>query len=139
MLTLADYLADPETGKNRSETHASEYSAEIEGNAAELIAKVNMMLDILELPGVKITSGWRPQSVNDATPRAAKKSSHISGQGIDIQDRFRYLAKLLLRQHDVLERCGLWMEDPVDAKDHVHLQSVPFPSWKPGMKRIYRA
>ena len=50
-------------------------------------------------------------------------SSHLYGCAVDISDPDGKLAKWLLAHQDLLEKCGLWMEDPKYTKGWVHLQT----------------
>jgi len=51
--------------------------------------------------------------VNARTANAAKASTHLTGQGCDLQDHLdRRLAVWCLRNLYALESIGLWMEDP---------------------------
>lgn len=123
----------------------------IRENATDLLHKVNALLDEAGAAGVKLTrmdqvtgtlvsSGYRPSAINERTKNAAKRSTHLTGHAVDIQDdQNQSLARFCLKNLDLLSRLGLWMEDPrwtfSDRGDHwVHLQSVP-----PGSgARVYR-
>lgn len=120
-------------------------------NAMDLLEKVNTLLDNAAAAGVKLTrmdqttgtlvsSGYRPAAINDRTANSAKRSTHMTGQGIDVQDdQNQSFARFCLRNLDLLAELGLWMEDPRWTysfnDDHwVHLQSIP-----PGSGvRVYR-
>jgi hypothetical protein len=89
-----------------------------------------------------VASGWRPPSINDATSNAAKLSTHLTADGIDVpDDDDRNFARWCLRNQKRLEDAGLWMEDPrhtwraPDGRPWVHLQNRPPKSGK----RVYIA
>ncbi len=64
------------------------------------------------------------------------KSKHLIGAACDFADSDGKLGAAC--NDTVLEFCGLWAEDPKYTKGWLHLQSEPYPSWKPGMTRMYR-
>lgn len=132
MLTRADYMM------GRDERYPGSVTPEVEANVAELLRRVNIFLEVAEKEGVPIgidertgtpvASGLRPAAVNDRTQNAAAKSSHITGEGIDLQDTLpeRPLASFALRcarPGGLLEELGLYMERPQWTDDWVHLQS----------------
>lgn len=103
----------------------AECTAEVRANALELLQRVNVLLEMAALDDVytgvdevtrgPVASGWRPPAVNDRTANSAKgTSSHMTGEGIDLEDHpeTRALAVWCCKNRDVLERLGLWMEDP---------------------------
>jgi hypothetical protein len=124
--------------------HAAELTPPVRKNAVALLFAVNELLRRAALEGVEpgidehtgneVASGWRPLGVNARTSNAAGKSSHIVGLGVDLQDHAdRRLARWCLRNLDVLEELGLYMEDPRWSPSWVHLQLRP-----PGSgKRVY--
>lgn len=128
----------------RDEAYREDLTFEVRRNVLSLLAAVNELLDRAAaegiLPGVDehthnhVASGWRPAGVNARTANAGKRSTHISGRGIDLQDlEDRSLARWCLRNLDQLTTLGLWMEDPRWTPSWVHLQIVP-----PGSgKRVY--
>ncbi len=124
----------------RDVTHAADLTPEIAESALELLRAVDVLLDFAEADGVVpdldevtqtyVASGWRPPEVNDRTASAAKGTSkHLTGQGIDLQDHDdRRLAVWCMKNLDLLERLGLYMEDPRwtgGDSPWVHLQSRP--------------
>jgi hypothetical protein len=111
-------------------------------NAAITVALANEMLDEAAIDGVPLTrmdqitgnlvaSGYRPAAVNERTANAAKSSTHLTCEGIDIQDsRNQDLARWCLKNLPILERLGLYMEDPrwtysVNGDHWVHVQTRP--------------
>lgn len=127
MITLTDFWA------GRDVKYASECSLEIKTNAAETVKRVNKLLALAEKNGLtcsKVSSGWRPKLVNDATANAGKLSNHITGRAADLFDPSRLLAQWVINNKDNLALCGLWIEDPRWTPTWLHLQSLPPPSGK---------
>lgn len=134
----------------RDKQFPADFTPEIQANAAELLRRVNLLLAMAEREGVEpgadqvtktaVAGPWRPPAVNERTANAGKKSTHMTGEGVDLQDhQDRRLARWCLRNLVVLEALGLWMEDPrwTAGKNRddpwVHLQSRA-----PGSgKRVY--
>lgn len=133
-ITLAQYWM----GRDRS--HGRELTLEIERNAKILLSRVNELLGYAAAAGVvpgidgqsrtAVASGWRPSGVNSRTANAAARSTHLTGEGIDLQDfATRPLARWCLANQSLLRRHGLWMEDPrwthgsTGTDPWVHLQS----------------
>ncbi len=130
MLIAADYFM------GRDLAYPQHLTDEIRSNAAELLGRVNLLLAWALRDNVRpaldqrtvshVASGWRPPEVNDATANAAKASTHLTGEGIDLRDNgTRDLARWCLRNLDALEVIGLWMEDPQWTPTWVHLQKRP--------------
>ena len=141
MITITDYWMDGRDSKYRIEC-----TGQIQAAAIITVDRVNALLELAELDGIKrdkVSSGWRPPSINAATKNAAKSSKHLTGEACDIYDPDRALAQWCLKNTDVLAECGLWMESPAwcakwnektQQWDYwVHLQRIPPKSGK----RIY--
>ncbi len=110
-------------------------------NAAILLAKVNELLDQADADGVptrldqvtgaRVSSGYRPTAINDRTANAAKKSAHLTCEAIDVADtRNQDLARWCLKHLDILQRLGLFAENPrwtfsIGGACWVHLQTRP--------------
>lgn len=77
--------------------------------------------------GTLVSSGWRPPALNEATPGAAARSKHMSGQAIDLYDPDGDLDDWLMTGEGqaALQALGLWMEHPAATKGWAHLQTVP--------------
>lgn len=123
MITLYDYIGDKRT-KN-----PSDYTPEVEKSAEDLIHKVNYLLTFFKVDRpdfiVQMSSGWRPKTYNDKIPNAAKKSNHITGKAVDIADLNKALGGWCITHTDILEKCGLWIENPQATATWVHFQTVP--------------
>lgn len=120
-------------------------------NAGALLAKVQQLLSLAKADGIEpgidqvsknpIASGYRPAGANAATANAAAASTHLTCEGVDLQDIIgtRALAVWCIKNLRHLEACGLWMEDPrwtagrTNTDPWVHLQGKPPRSGK----RVY--
>jgi len=124
MLTLADYWM------GRDKEYAADFTFAIAQNADVTITRTNLLLSIYvartgDTEKRVVTSGWRPPSLNAATPGAALRSKHMTGQAIDISDPEGDLDSWLVDHTAVLQDVGLWMEHPGATKGWCHLQIVP--------------
>lgn len=141
MITLVDFY------KGRDKQYAADLTPEIEVNAVETVRRGNKLLAIFYAANPKARprgcdSGWRPPCVNACTPGAAKKSKHMLGLAMDIEDRDRLLCKWLvdgngqLTPHGkaALETCDLYIEAPSSTPTWIHIQTVP-PASK---RRVYK-
>lgn len=124
MITLSDYYM------GRDKQYPSELTDEIIANAMHTIERANLLLakhraatNDTEIR--KVTSGWRPRAVNGATPNAAPRSKHMTGQAIDISDPEGDLDEWCLANPEVLADLDLWQEHPAATKGWCHLQTVP--------------
>jgi len=111
--------------KGRDVQYAAELTDEIIFNAGVTVSKAN---DWLSLAGrsdiTSVNSGWRPQSVNDATSNAAKGSKHLMALAVDLPDADGLLAEWMMDNVESLKECGLWAEHPGWTAGWVHLQTV---------------
>ena len=96
-------------------------------NAEQLLIAVNGLLGELNLPfDVDVSSGFRPNIINAAQPRASKNSLHIRGLAIDLADPMGKFKALFDPRHDVLSsdllrKYELFMEHPAWTQNWVHL------------------
>ena len=74
-LKLADYYM------GRDKLHRSELSREIRANARETLRRVNGLLRRAGLMR-KVTSGWRPATINATVPGAARGSARGRAGGM---------------------------------------------------------
>lgn len=136
MITLVEFY------NGRDKIYAKDLTEIIKANAIVTLSRVNeIVAKYYELnPQVpknnKCNSGWRPPSVNAATPGASKLSNHMLGMAMDVSDDGRF-AKWLMSTIGLLwlAKIGLWMEHPKDTPTWCHLQTV---SPKSG-NRVYYA
>jgi hypothetical protein len=108
----------------RQKDFITEYTDEVANNIDKLLICLNKFRTAYGKPMI-ISSGWRPSAINSSTPGAAKRSNHMLGLACDFRDPDGKLAEYCLNNLPLLEKCGLWMEDPKFTKNWVHLQSVP--------------
>lgn len=111
MITLKDYLM----GRDK------EYPLDMlqAQNAADLLSRVNWLFGSLEIHA-KVSSGYRPSAINKKIG-GAKMSTHTVCAGIDLHDPDGMLAAKMLDHLDLLEECGLWLENPRFTEKWVHL------------------
>lgn len=99
---------------DRDSRYRLEWTEDIQANGKATIRAVNKLLAFAEADGIVcdgVASGWRPQSVNDATSNAAKLSKHIFALACDVKDPERKLAQWCVDHPEKLAECGLWCED----------------------------
>lgn len=119
--------------KGRDKQYASDLTPEIKANAVETLRRVNGLLDRFYAlnPGAEknrgCNSGWRPPAVNASVENAAKRSKHMLGQAIDVEDIDGALDKWLMTDAGkaALVEFNLWMEHPNATPRWCHLQTVP--------------
>src|SRR3990167_8513583 len=104
-------LKESDYWMGRDQKYPEDLTGEIEANAAELLGKVNNLLDAIGWPDPGVRSGWPPPAVNDATSDRAASSKHLTGQAVDLADPDRSLARAIMAEPDVLAQFGLYMED----------------------------
>jgi hypothetical protein len=113
IISLDLYYTDYVTKADRRKQFASQFTPEILANSQRLLTQVNALLNDLNVQTANVTSGWRPATINAATPNAAKSSAHMIGLAVDILDnKNQDLAKLIGSKPDLLRKYGLFQEDP---------------------------
>lgn len=117
MISLADYYA------GRDVKFAKELTIELQRNAEKIVAKASELLSAF---GEKraVTSGWRPASINAATPGASKKSHHIFCNAIDLEDHDGRLDKWCVENIERLVELGLYLESPTSTPRWCHIQQI---------------
>ena len=129
MITISDYFM------GRDKAYPDLVTNELKAAASETVARANLLISAYnsmskdEEPR-RVNSGWRPPSVNAATPGAAPRSKHMTGHAIDISDPEGDLDEWCLEHPDVLQTIGLWMEHPSATKGWCHVQVLPPKSGK---------
>lgn len=73
----------------------------------------------------KVTSGYRPPAINNATPGAAAHSNHEVCEAVDLEDKDGQLDRFCMANQDLLASIGLWLESPTDTPRWTHVQIVP--------------
>ena len=108
----------------RDKTHRGELNEKVVDNSINLMRRVNALLKELGISTAKVNSGWRPPTYNEELRRkgvpAARKSKHISGEAVDLADVGHVIANSVMKDPSILERHGLWMEDPSRTRTWVH-------------------
>lgn len=114
IIGLKDYITA--SGAYPDRMNDKELTSDYKDNAVKLLNKVNQLLTELGITSAKVSSGFRPSSVNAATANSAKKSLHMICQAIDIlDDKDQSLSKLILTRPDLLDKYELWIEDPAST------------------------
>lgn len=114
MITLEKYLM----GRDK------EYplNEELLRNAADLIGRVNYLLGRLNIEA-SVSSGYRPGHFNTLA-NGATKSAHVTCQAVDLKDPHGKIGTLLVMRKEMLEKCGLWLENPQYTKKLLPDQSI---------------
>lgn len=109
----------------RDKTHKDEYTQEISDNIdKELLPKLNEFRKAYGKP-MRVSSGWRPPTVNAKVKNAAKRSNHQLGLACDFVDKDGLLDKFCMDNLQLLETIGLYLEHPDATPGWCHLQCVP--------------
>lgn len=110
--------------QKRDKKYHSDLNDEVVDNSLELMKRVNALLQELGVEQAKVSSGWRPKKLNDELIEqgkpAAKKSRHITGEAIDLVDVGQKISSAVMKDPSILNRHGLWMEDPRSTRTWVH-------------------
>jgi hypothetical protein len=101
---------------------------ELEANLDRLLVAVNA-LEKLYGKKLRVSSGYRPGHYNKAAG-GAKASAHLTCEAVDFRDTDCQFRDWLLANTWVLERCGLYLEDPANTLGWIHLQVRPTRSGK---------
>lgn len=96
---------------------------ELEANLLDLLFKLNQLRAIWKKPMI-VNSGYR-NPVKNKQVGGVPNSAHLYCQAADIRDHKGELSNWLLQNQDILEECGLWMEEPAKTRGWCHLQSRP--------------
>jgi Peptidase M15 len=125
MITEKEYFS-----RNKKPIPATDIVPEHVLNAKVLFDKVNALWVAYEkqngnLPLI-VSSGYRTKAINASIKGSAKRSHHMMGNAVDIQDRQRILQRWLKTPAGLkaLEDNGLYVEDFKYTKTWVHLQTV---------------
>ncbi len=135
LLTVEDIITSSQSYPERAKSE--ELTEEVLNNINKLVNILNEVLNDLGVESVKVSSGFRPSSVNSKIANAAKRSNHQTGKAVDlIDDKNQSLCKLFTQE--VLEKYNLYREDSDYTKGKwtswVHLQFEPTKSGR----RIFR-
>lgn len=106
----------------------SEYppSPEMLSNANSLLNRVEgLCYDLgIVLKEEDLSSGYRPGKYNKAAGGSAR-STHLTCQALDLKDPLKKITNKILEAPHLLEKWGIYMEDPSYTKTWVHLQTRP--------------
>ena len=106
VVSLDDYW------QGRDQQYSHEWTPLIRENAYELLKRVNLLLQDLNVVSARVVSGWRPSEVNQRVGGAAR-SLHITGQAVDLRDNSRQeFGDLIIRNNHLLHKYQLWLESP---------------------------
>ena len=122
--------------RGRDRLYPQDLTPTIKANVARTLAAVNALVAALERDKVGIechpvtktpvSSGWRPPAINAATPNAAVRSKHMTGEALDLYDPDGVLDDWCLKNRKRLkEEFGLYLEHPSATKGWCHVQIVP--------------
>lgn len=133
LITPAHYWTGPARSR-RDELYPLDLSTEIRANAFRWCAVASDLAERLGLLGVPLythpstgtplSSGWRPPSVNAATPNASPTSRHMTGEGGDVYDPDGLIDDYLMAHQDLLAEFGIWLEHPDYTPTWSHWQTV---------------
>lgn len=113
-ITEAEYLMGRDA--------AAPLTPPIRENMEKLLISLNLIRDLYG-KSMKVSSGYRPASINSTTKGASKTSCHLTCEACDFQDTDRKLIQWCLRNLDILEKAGLYLESPINTPTWVHLQT----------------
>ena len=121
LVTLSDYFSPHGPGKDEDQRMA---------RADETLSRCNFLLVkfLVDYPDIylpRCRSGFRTEDMNKSMVGASPQSKHMSAEAIDLNDRFRVLARWCVNNLALMERAGVWMEDPRCTPVSVHWQIVP--------------
>lgn len=117
-ITIEDYFM------GRDIEYKEDITEEIRDNAAKLLKSVNAFLSkIGNDKKYVVSSGWRPLAINSKLSNSSKKSLHMVGSAIDIQDSDNALQRLIEANKAMLKEHGLWLENPQYTKGWIHLDN----------------
>lgn len=119
MISFNDYITS--SGKYPERASSEDLTDQVKSNANLLLATINAFLTELEFEEIiKVSSGFRPASVN-ASVGGVKRSLHMSGLAIDIEDPSGLLDQAIKKKPELLDKFGLWLEDPGFTPGWSHL------------------
>lgn len=96
----------------------------IQQNMQELLQRMNVVRKCYNVPMV-VTSGYRDMKDQMRINPKAPNSMHLQGCAVDIADANGLLKAWIKDNLDVIEVCGLYLEDFASTPTWVHFQSRP--------------
>jgi hypothetical protein len=125
MITKQEYFS-----RNKKPIASSEILAEHVINSEVLINKINQLWVTYEKQNgnrpLIVSSGYRTKAINASIKGSAKRSNHMLGKAVDIQDRQQTLQRWLKTPVGLkaLEDADLYCEDFSYTKTWVHFQTT---------------
>jgi Peptidase M15 len=104
----------------RDKLFPNDYNENISDNIDFLLEKVNVIRAMYNKP-LKVSSGFRPPSVNKMTKGAAPNSAHCTGEAVDLQDLDGSFRDWCLQNLKAFKDEGLYIEDFRYTKGWVHI------------------
>ena len=104
MISMSELL------KGRDQEYPDDYTQDVQDNLAKLLDALNVIRAAYAKP-MTVNSGWRPPSVNAATPGAASHSAHCQGLAADIADPDGEVMKWVLENLQLMKDNGFYFED----------------------------
>lgn len=96
-------------------------------NLGKLVKALNILGVVYPDP-VAVIRGLRTEKQNEAVG-GIPNSPHLTGEAVDLQDKDHKLSQFILNNVDLLERVGLYMENPyyciskTTGNNWIHLQT----------------
>lgn len=90
-------------------------------NMSDLLSRVNWLFGTLEIHA-RVSSGYRTPEINKKVS-GSKNSAHLTCQAVDLIDNDGNLALKILDHLDLVEECGLYIENPEHTPGWLHIQS----------------
>lgn len=109
--------------QGREDTFKDEYTDGIDGNIDRLLVAINVVREAYGKP-MKVTSGWRPPSMNHMVKGAAPKSNHMIGLAVDISDGSGDVMRFVLANLELMTKLGFYFENWNWTPTWCHFQLV---------------
>lgn len=119
MLTVFDIVTA--SGKYPDRYEAEDFTPDVLANIQVTKSKINLILYDLGIRSAVVSSGFRPRNVNEKIATASKKSAHLLGQGVDLEDPKGSIKNAIVKNPHLLAKHGLWMEAPEFTPGWCHL------------------
>lgn len=116
MIKLSEILKDHATIDQLPES--------VRSNILDLLSRINVVRGAFGSP-MQVTSGYRPEAYNIKIG-GSKRSSHITGQAIDIYaPQGSHLKSWIKKNIKLMEKLGFYFEDFAYTKNWVHFTTRP--------------
>jgi hypothetical protein len=122
-------ISKDELLKGRDTQYPNDYNDTISSNLDSLLIPLNKIREAYGKP-MTVNSGWRPPSVNAATPGAATHSKHMIGLACDIADSNNEVMNWVLANLQLMKDLNIYMEDFRWTPGWTHFQLGPPTSGK---------